>query len=233
MDKIFLKLVSTALFILLIFADAVSQDTDFDSLATDMKIDLINNLQKKAFMVLRNEPLRGKSFGIEINPFRPLIWNKRKSFSGGFSLFDVDRNGEFIFSLFYSKPQREYSMSTFTFDFHYRRFIGNSQDGTYLSLFVLYAYLEGVRIKPYSYYTESDLNDRTHANKLGIGIGFGYRKFSHVGIYWGVGFCLGWYVFGKSDIFRHEGIFDDPSDFIDNDMSLIIGLELLKIGWAF
>ena len=233
MSKIFLRLVSTALFTLLIFADVLSQDANLDSLTTDVKIDLINNLQKEAFMALKNEPLRGKSFGIEINPFRPLAWNKKKSFSGGFSLFSVDRNAELVFPVFYSKPQRKYSMSTFTFGFHYRRFIGNSQDGTYLSLFIRYAYLEGVRVKPYSYYTESDLKDRAHVNKLGIGIGFGYRKFSHVGIYWGVGFCLGWYIFGKSDIFRHEDIFVDPSSFINNDMALIIELKLLKIGWAF
>ena len=64
-------------------------------------------------------------------------------------------------------------------------------------------------------------------NKLGIGIGIGYRKFSYKGFYWGTSLNLGRYFLGENGKYIGEFLW------YDNDSEIILNFELLKFGWAF
>jgi hypothetical protein len=197
-----------------------------DSVSMSAKIDSIYNLQKKMYTESKNTPLSDKKYGIELNPFRFLYLDKAFTLSGTFSLFNLDRKAEIAFPFYFQNPKESNELSEFTIDCHYRYFLGNSQNGFYLSGFVRYAYLEGVT-------GENVLFDnriygvKGTENKIGIGFGIGFRKFSYRGLYWGASLSFGRYFIGRNDRFAGEFLL------IDDDNEIIVDIELLKFGWAF
>jgi len=186
-------------------------------------------------------PLGNKKWGIEINLFRLIIFIPSgekfyHTFSGGISYFGLDRKSELAFPFFYSHwgSPGEYehyseSIRQIIVDCHYRRFLGKTQNGFYISAFIRYANLKGK--KPlYKYDYQSDTIEELVENKFGIGIGIGFRMFTKVGFYWGVSGSIGKYVIGENDVFH-----DNARDLFlfDNDIDMIYNIELLKFGWAF
>jgi len=217
-----------------------------DTLSTKSKIDSIyltqkqmRNIQQKLYKTLRNKPLQDKKYGIEINILRLLFFGTNNVFfnhtlSGGISFFNIDRHAEIAFPFYYSHPEfnwdddwevEEDKLQQFTLDCHYRRFLGNTQNGFYISGFIRYANLRGY--EGYCYYWGDDNHKKSTENKLGVGIGVGYRKFSYKGFYWGTSLNLGRYIIGENDKFKGE-FFE-----YDNDNEVVYSFELLKFGWAF
>ena len=203
-----------------------------DTLSTASKIDSIFALQKKMYSEIKNEPLKNKKYGVELNLFRLLTMasNSSYSISGSFSLFNIDRKAEIAFPFFYQKSPTEKmfaSPNSLTLDCHYRYFLGNTQNGFYMSAFTRYANLNGITGANYSLLTNEATGPRETENKLGLGIGLGYRYFSYKGFYWGSSLSVGRYLFGHNDKFA------SGFSLSNDDGEYIIDMELLKFGWAF
>lgn len=228
MKKFLISLYLLFVITFLICEQTKAEDENNNSLSIDQKIDSIYVKQKEIYQTIKNEPLGDKKYGIEINIFRLLGYrNDHYSFSGGFSLFDIDRNAEIAFPIFYSNTvnDEEY-IRQFTLDCHYRYFLGNTQKGFYISGFIRYANIRGYLGSWLDcwYY---EVNEIDTENKIGIGIGIGFRTFSHKGFYWGTSLNLGGYYIGENCKFRGHGLW------YDNDEEVIIIFEILKFGWAF
>jgi len=204
------------------------------------KIDSILVLQKYVVKTIKNDPIADKTFGLEVNVARLLFIGEAASFSAGFSLFNVDRNAELAFPFFYSRSETDGSFDfdgasdldfiEITQDAHYRYFLGNSQNGFYLSAFARFAFLEGIlgeSVLDGRIGDGDSANRRSSEGKLGGGVGLGYRKFSYKGLYWGCSLNFGRYFFGENDSFR--GAFFS----LDADEETILDVEMLKFGWAF
>ena len=201
------------------------------------KIDSILVISKRLDRTLKNDPLAGKNFGVEVNPFRLLLFGEGMSFSGGVSLFNVTRSAELAFPFLYARSETEdfagsgssdFDFTEITQDVHYRYFLGNTQNGFYLSSFARFAYLNGIEGE----WLDDMLNPnpsgtRSSEGKLGIGFGLGYRIFSYRGLYWGCSASFGRYLVGDNDRFR-PGYFG-----LDADEKFIFDIEFLKAGWAF
>ena len=116
-----------------------------------------------------------------------------------------------------------------TIDFHYRCFLGNTQNGFYLSGFLRYASLERYLGNNNLFYfgEEEEFNTKETEHKIGIGVGIGYRIFSYKGFYWGTSISFGRYIIGDSDNFY--------GNFLswEEDLKQISDVELLKFGYAF
>lgn len=205
------------------------------------KIDSIFVMQKQVVRTIKNDPLQNKTFGVEMNIARLLLATEVTSFSGGLSLFSVDRNAEIALPFYYGRSESDLdggsSLSDVDFteitqDVHYRYFLGNSQNGFYLSAFARLAWLDGIEgSTTFDGFLDSAgtgaENHRSTEGKLGVGVGLGYRIFSYKGLYWGCALSLGRYVIGDNDRFR--GAFFS----LDNDGRYIFDVEMLKFGWAF
>lgn len=218
---------SRFLLLLLFVSLSISAHAQVDDESTSAKVDSIYALQQKMYDENKNNPLFGKNYGIEVNPVRLLFITDSFTFSGGFSLFDVDRGAEIAFPVFLQIPDDSDYLSEFTLDAHYRYFMGNTQNGFYLSTFARYAYLEGVLGDVVFFDEEITSNERGSEHKLGIGFGLGWRKFSYRGLYWGTSFSVGRYLIGENEKFA-SNLLD-----IDNDNEIIVNFEFLKFGWAF
>ena len=120
----------------------------------------------------------------------------------------------------------EESLRQFTLDCHYRRFLGKTQKGFFISGFIRYANLRGT--KGSGWYNDYEEPKRSTENKIGIGCGSGFRIFSEMGLYWGVSLNIGVYLIGENDILNEYEFF-----LFDNDSIIIFNFELLKFGWAF
>ncbi|HOC23782.1 MAG TPA: hypothetical protein PKJ13_00650 [bacterium] len=210
-----------------------AQEQPGDTLSTEAKIDSVYQLQKQIYREIRNEPLAGKRFGVEFNFIRALVIEEDVTLSGGFSLFDVDRNAEIAFPFYYANPGDAQSMHEITLDCHYRYFLGNTRNGFYLSGFTRFAHLEGYEEQSQApFWDVPELAEiRTTRNKIGIGVGLGYRKFSYKGLYWGCSFSFGRYLTGRNDIFYSN--WDDFASLNNDDGKYIFDIEFLKFGWAF
>lgn len=201
------------------------------------KLDSLMVGQKKILQHVADEPLAGKNFGVELNPFRliTLGMNKSTSLSGSVSLFNVVRSAEIQIPLYYmDSPDEEGDMnknafSLFTADVHYRQFLGRTQNGFFLSGFGRLARLEGYEGELFDgSWGDSTVTDkRSSLLKFGAGVGLGYRIFSHRGLYWGSSISLGRYFNGGENRFR--GGFGSMYD----DGEIIVDIELFKFGWAF
>lgn len=212
----------------------VSNDAEGVTLEkVDKKIDKIYETQQVMYDETKNNPLHDKKYGIEINLFRLLLLDN-SSFSGTFSLFDVNRKAEIAFPIYYFEPDEKFNTSVFTLDCHYRYFLRNTQNGFYLSAFARFAHFDGWEYnwdyddKSSSFYDEEDDYSKKSFSDLGIGVGIGYRIFSYNGLYWGTSLSFGRY-FGSNKIEDLE--FDNNDLFISSDQ--IINIEFLKFGWAF
>lgn len=206
------------------------------------KLDSLMDMSRQIVATVKNDPLANKTFGIEFNFVRPLMLSEQLSFSGGVSLFKVHRQAEISLPFFYSRSETpdlrgdwEDSLSSidfteFTQDIHYRYFLGNTQNGFYLSGFSRAAFLSGIEgDTEFDVFdsTQTDRRARSTEGKLGVGVGLGYRKFSYRGLYWGASLSVGRYVLGESDRFRNGFLS------LDNDAEMILDVEFFKFGWAF
>jgi hypothetical protein len=198
-----------------------------DTISTSAKIDSIYKLQRKMYSEVKRSPLEHKTFGIELNPFRLLVIDKMSTISGGVSFFAINRNAEVAFPFYFQFPQESSDLTDYTLDCHYRYFLGNTQNGFYVSTFLRYAYLYGVLGDDYLI-DDRTLSDRKgEQNKLGFGFGLGVRIFSYKGLYWGASLNFGRYFVGKNNQFKSNVLaFDDDNEYI-------LDVELLKFGWAF
>ena len=202
-----------------------------DSLSTNAKIDSILAFQKRMYSESKNEPLKDKKYGVELNLFRLITMTSTFSLSGTVSLFNINRKAEIAIPFFYQQGDGTDGLSEATLDCHYRYFLGNTQNGFYLSAFSRYANLRGTTlIQNFSLFNGTFTpGQRETENKLGFGIGLGYRYFSYKSLYWGSSVSIGRYVLGKNDRFTSNSGFT----FIDDDGQFIFDMELLKFGWAF
>ena len=203
------------------------------------KLDSVFVMQKQVVRTVKNDPLADKRFGIEANIARMLYSGENTfSFSGGVSLFNINRHAELAFPFLYSSSKSDMNgfdsakfdldFNEFTQDVHYRYFLGNTQNGFFLSGFARYAHLSGVKGDFFDFLdTAKAQGARGTENKLGAGVGLGYRIFSYKGLYWGCSANLGRYFVGRNEQFR-AGF--GP---ITNDSKYIFDIELLKFGWAF
>jgi hypothetical protein len=189
----------------------------------------INDLQTKVYdeTARYKEPLAGRSFGIEFNPSLFVISaaNSFTALSGGVSLFNIDRRAEIIFpfSAQFGTSNRTIPLTVFSQDAVYRRFLGQHQDGFYLSTGLRYTYLSGNASSSVLF---GDPLGRETRQQIGLMFGIGYRYFSYSGFYWGVGIMTGSY-FGP----RRETYIDGTWPFTSE--KLIFDIELLKFGFAF
>ncbi|HOT96520.1 MAG TPA: hypothetical protein PLG50_08160 [bacterium] len=204
-----------------------------DTLSVQSKIDSVYRMQKQIYREIRNEPLAGKRMGVEFNFIRALLIGDDVTLSGGFSLFDVDRNAEIAFPIYYAHPDDPKNLREITVDCHYRYFLGNTRNGFYLSGFARFAHLEGYEGEDDISFSDSGSLSRVSStqDKIGIGVGLGYRKFSYKGPYWGCSFSFGRYLTGRNDIFHSD--WDNIASFNNDDGKFIVDIELLKFGWAF
>lgn len=213
----------------------LAQEQKQDSLSVSSKVDSIYTMQKKMYAIqkkmydeTKNEPLLNKKFGIEFNFFRLLWLEKSVNLSGGFSLFNINRKAEIAFPIFYSNPEDPEDLQQLTIDCHFRYFLGNTQNGFYLSAFARYAHLAGyLGNNDLDLFEDDVLDTKSTENKFGMGFGIGYRKFSYSGFYWGTSLGFGRYIVGENNKF-HGGFlaYDDDNEFI-------LIFELLKFGFAF
>ena len=246
MKKILLLISLIALMTLPSFAETTNRNNENINLYTNSNITSINITQKgnskelsRNYETVKDNPLADKKWGIEINLIRLLFIHIGQdefnyTFSGGVSLFNINRHVELAFPIFYyhikNEVDNEYeeSLRQFTLDCHYRRFLGKTQKGFYISGFIRYANIRGTKENGwYNGYEELNLSTE---NKIGIGFGFGYRIFSEMGLYWGVSLNIGIYLIGENYIFD-----EDPLPFVYpfDDSIIIFNCELLKFGWAF
>lgn len=220
-----------------IFAQPKNENEKLDEMTTEEKIDSIYVTSKEILKIVKSDPLADKKHGIEINILRLLFFGSdigllNHTLSGGFSLFDIDRNAEIAFPIFYSNPKSDYSdennIRQFTLDCHYRKFLGKTQNGFYISGFIRYANIRGY-LGSWLDYWDDEVNEmvKDTENKIGIGIGIGFRTFSYKGFYWGTSLNLGRYFIGENCKFRGNFLW------YDNDEEIIFNFELLKFGWAF
>jgi hypothetical protein len=188
----------------------------------------IHKTQKQIYSEQKNDPLFDKNQGIEFNIFRLLANDESLSLSGSFSLFNSKSNVEIAFPVFYSNPDDPRKMEEFTIDCHYRYFLGNTLNGFYLSGFARYAHLKGyLGGTDFGNLFRETLTKKSTENKIGVGVGIGYRIFSYKGLYWGTSASFGRYIIGENNKFH--------GDFLnlDDDGKIIIDFELLKFGIAF
>ena len=186
----------------------------------EQKIEDIYALQRKMYEENKKDPLKDKKYGIELNLLRLLFIDENRTMSGTFSLFAVDRKAEIAFPFYVAFPKDNEYYDTVTLDCHYRYFLGNTQNGFYLSGLSRIAYLSGE--KDYYSYTINKKN----VGKFGVGFGIGYRYFSYNDFYWGTSLSIGRYIIGPNNVFEYYlGYDDDGKAFID--------FELLKFGYSF
>lgn len=206
---------------------------NYTQLSTDEKVILVLENQKKLDQLLKNQgiiyekiendPFKDKNYGIELNMFR-FLFPQFVSIAGTFSLFYPQDKTEIAFPFTYTEYGDNVYKSS-TMDIHYRKFLGDTMNGFYLSGFVRSAYLEGELFDWSSNnYDNNDEKEYGSEFKLGVGFGFGYRIFSKSGIYWGTSLSLGRYLIGQNNQFYYSDL---------DDTGFIIDFELLKFGYGF
>ncbi len=200
--------------------------------ADDAKLDTLLKVQKDIYDEVLEAPLTGKNLGLELNLFRLLFIDEETSLSGGFSLFNISRTAEVAFPWLYAELTDESELKTFTVDAHYRQFLGKHQNGIYLSGFTRFAILNGADDvfggdNIFDDAFQPDGRSKDTVQKLGIGFGLGWRRFSERGLYWGTSLSFGRYLVGKNNRFRGDFLG------VDNDDEAIFDMEFLKFGWAF
>lgn len=205
----------------------------------EQKLDRLTQTADKQDKAYLDQPLGDRTQGIEFNFFRLLLVGEGETaLSGTYSRFNTKNNTELAFPVMLSRGEHSTrlsqveSLTTFTADAHYRKYLGERLNGFYLSGFARMAYLSGVVDDGQDSYFMSSRDIPTNKDselKLGVGFGFGYRIISTNGIYWGTSLSVGRYLVGKSDNFLES---DGLSADID-DSEIIVDVELLKFGYAF
>jgi len=182
-------------------------------------------------VVRYKEPLENKRFGIEFNPAYFLTSTSQSYLvlSGGVSFFDIDRHAEVACPIFFQSgtPKNAHDLTLYNQDLIYRRFLGQHQDGFYISGGFRYTYIRGEHYNGYSIWgidIGSSSSSIITTNKLGAMFGIGYRYFSSSGIYWGTSIVYGAYF--SADERDIDGVILD-------DSKTILDFEILKFGFAF
>lgn len=159
--------------------------------------------------------------GAEFNFFRIFYLKEGvKSLSGTVSIFLPKKQIELAFP-FYGATALNYSNERYSegsIDFHFRKYIRGPFENFYLSSFVRSTYIKG-RLD------NSNIVD--DENKYGLGVGFGIRKFSKSGLYWGASFSTGRYIIGENDKFKRCCFI------LSEESAVIADIELLKLGYMF
>lgn len=212
--------------------------------AQEAKIDSLLKISKdtgkqvnELYNQYRNDPLAGKTWGIEFNLVRFITCNENTTtLSGGFSYFGKPMM-EIYFPWYYYKHQNDDYFYDYYDDYYYntgidklfyadarvRLFTGNTSNGFFMSGLTRLALLESSNI-------DGDLHNTT---KWGIGFGIGWRSFSYRGFNWGFSLSMGRYFTGE------EGILNQGTTSIlfleeaSNDYEVFYDIELLKFGFAF
>ena len=212
--------VFAGLMMMFAMSSILAQDNQMDSVLILQK-QLMNLNQKIYGEVKYEDPLVGKYFGLEFNPAYFLLGGAGKNLvlSGTFSMFNVDRKAEVAIPLFYQKSNKNESR-IFTADLVYRRFLGEHQNGFYLSGGARFANLKGEQEND-GFFGYERTNTKT--NKVGAMFGIGYRVFTKSGFYWGAGLSAGRYFTGKNKMYN-VGI---------DGTKYILDVELLKFGVTF
>jgi len=200
--------------------------------SVDKKIDKVLDNQDTIINAVENNPLKGKTMGVELNVFRALAFGvvpEEKTLSGGFSLFDVDGKVEYNFPVYYRNSKGILDNTTFSLfsaDAQYRYFLGETLNGFYLSGLVRFSKLQGTLGDVFTFNTSVPTATGSET-KFGAGVGIGYRIFSESGFYWGTNLTVGRFFTGKHDQFYNAvgGLDDDAEIFFD--------IDLLKFGYAF
>lgn len=204
------------------------------------KLDRVLDASEEERTTFISEPLGGRTQGIEFNALRLLMWEgENKSLSGTYSRFYTEQNVEIALPFMYSEGEQDlyYSypiesaplthssdLMSITLDAHYRKYLGHTLDGFYLSGFTRAAHLSGLRNG-----TPSDGSRSGSETKLGLGVGVGYRIFSDSGLYWGMSLSVGRYLIGDSNVFvESESVSADL-----DDEEVIFDVEFFKFGYAF
>jgi hypothetical protein len=201
----------------------------------DGKLDTVLDNQDVIINSVENNPLKGKKYGVEFNFFRALSYGLssdsgyQNSLSGAFSIFDVDNKVEYAFPVFYLDMKDNFDNSTFsvlTLDMQYRKFLGETLNGFFISGLLRAAKLDGTLGRSL-FFSSSPAPTVTGSEfKFGAGIGIGYRVFSESGWYWGTSLSAGRYFVGESNKFYSgDPFYDDGEIFFDFD--------LLKFGYSF
>jgi len=201
-----------------VYSTQDDNETINNSDGLEQKIDDIYVLQKKMYEENKKDALKDKKYGIELNLINLLLVDEFKRISGTFSLFAVDRKAEIAFPFYITFPKEEYHYDAVTLDCHYRYFLGNTQNGFYLSGLSRLAFISGK-----DYY--SSTSNKKKVGKFGIGFGIGYRYFSYNGFYWGASLSIGRFIIGPD-------IFDNNLNYT-NDNQAFIDFEFLKFGYSF
>lgn len=224
-----LKICTFLLGFLIVAGTAHAEEADDPLKRIEKKIDRIEKNQEVAHRDLLNQPLANKRFGIAINPFRILAWSDTQSFSGTFSLFRAEENVEIAFPFFYEveEPWNENDpddseFTSITLDVHYRKFLGQTANGFYISGFGRLASLSG-RLQDRDVDGVFVPGVEDSQLKFGVGIGIGYRIFSADSWYWGTSLSIGRYA-AEGDRFVNANI---------DDADYIIDIELFKFGYSF
>ena len=207
-----------------------------DSITVKERIKAIENSSNQLHTNENKSPLGSLSYGIELNIIYILdtfniVSNSSadpeevKNFSGGFSWFDHKNGAEWAFPIFgfTSKYENVKRTDVIAIDFHYRKFTKGYIDGFYLSGFSRFIYINGPLTPANNTFSENDYENSSE-NKLGFGLGIGFRKFYESNIYWGMSFSAGIYIFGKNNQY-YEKFTDENKAFFD--------IELFKLGYAF
>lgn len=220
----------TALYLVLSDLLLAQQNNDSEKLDTLLvnQEQMLANQQKILKEVTYIDPLANKSYGVEFNPAYLLLSSASDDIvlSGGFSLFSVNRNAEIAFPVYYRvSTDRQDDISVLTLDAQFRRFLGDHQNGFFLSGGLRYARLSGKEdLDGIPFIDLGGTGTDVTANKIGAMFGIGYRYFSKSGFYWGASLNVGRY-FTDTDINIQNIHLDDGKALFD--------VELLKIGYAF
>lgn len=202
-----------------LFGQEENETIKLDSVLSNQELMLEN--QSRIFEEVKYvDNLAGKNYGVEFNFVRFLMASASEDateITGSFSLFDIDRRVEIAFPIFYSRIE---DLTTFHIDSHYRRFLGQHQNGFYLSAGVRYSRITGYKRGAYFWNEEDEIITE---NKVGVVFGIGYRIFGRNGLYWGFSLFGGRYFSDETEI----------SGFTLSDGKIILDMELLKFGIAF
>jgi hypothetical protein len=189
------------------------------------KLDSIQSFQKRAYNEQKaiQNPLANKKYGIEINPVRVIAFGFYPTLSGSFSLFGINRNSELAFPVLF-QFQNAILNQKLKVDFHYRYFLSTTQNGFYLSAFVRYQHSNEALLNILTLTTSHIQVDR-----IGLGVGLGFRVFSNKGPYWGCSLIFGKFITPNPTITSNSSTLDISNLF----SNYILDLECLKVGYAF
>ncbi len=113
-----------------------------------------------------------------------------------------------------NKDEEEFHLS-----FHYRKFFKPQIGGWYYGGFARYSKLEGKLKGEHSRATQS---------KVGVGAEIGYTSFSLFGyneLYWNVGFGIGPYFSGDSELFERDDMLGDAA--------VAVHMDIIRLGYVF